>query len=216
MSKRKNKGQEDRKSKIPRTNQRISIDKDDHIADCVVYIEDFVDDPVQVFELLKQEIDFEQGMVKVYGKEWNERRLTSLHGDNPSDSYEYAGKKRNMKSMTPTLKMLRDKLHTDFGVYYDFVLLNLYRNGEDKIGLHSDNEKGMDKTDIASISLGSERIFRLKRKSDGKWAWEKRLANGSLVRMQGQCQDLYKHEVPEEKGLSGERINLTFRRIVKK
>ena len=65
---------------------------------------------------------------------------------------------------------------------------------------------------IASVSLGAERLFRLKRR-DGTVAFSERLAHGSLLIMAGDTQKNFRHEVPKEPGITLPRINLTFRRI---
>lgn len=94
---------------------------------------------------------------------------------------------------------------------YNAVLCNLYRNGNDSVGLHADAEPEMGPV-IASVSLGAERLFRLKAK-DGKVAFAERLPGGSLLIMAGQTQRNYRHEVPKEPLVTLPRINLTFRRI---
>jgi len=94
---------------------------------------------------------------------------------------------------------------------YNAVLCNLYRDGSDSVGLHADAEPEMGPV-IASVSLGAERCFRLKRK-DGNVAFSHRLPHGSLLIMAGKTQQDFKHEVPKETGVSQPRINLTFRRI---
>lgn len=94
---------------------------------------------------------------------------------------------------------------------YNAVLCNLYRNGSDSVGLHADAEREMGPV-IASVSLGAERLFRLKR-LDGTIAFSERLPHGSLLIMAGQTQKNFKHEVPKEPDVVQPRINLTFRRI---
>ena len=94
---------------------------------------------------------------------------------------------------------------------YNAALCNLYRCGNDSVGLHADAEPEMGPV-IASVSLGAERLFRLKTK-DGKVAFAERLPGGSLLIMAGQTQRNYKHEVPKEPRVTLPRINLTFRRI---
>ena len=94
---------------------------------------------------------------------------------------------------------------------YNAVLCNLYRDGNDSVGLHADAEPEMGPV-IASVSLGTERLFRLKR-NDGTVSFAERLAHGSLLVMAGETQRNFKHEVPKERGVSRPRINLTFRRI---
>jgi alkylated DNA repair dioxygenase AlkB len=94
---------------------------------------------------------------------------------------------------------------------YNAVLCNLYRDGNGSVGLHADDEPEMGPV-IASVSLGAERLFRLKRK-DGSVAFSERLAHGSLLIMAGDTQKNFKHEVPKEPAVTQPRINLTFRRI---
>jgi alkylated DNA repair dioxygenase AlkB len=94
---------------------------------------------------------------------------------------------------------------------YNAVLCNLYRDGNDSVGLHADAEPEMGPV-IASVSLGAERMFRLKRK-DGSVAFSERLPHGSLLIMAGRTQQNFKHEVPKEPSVIQPRINLTFRRI---
>jgi alkylated DNA repair dioxygenase AlkB len=96
-------------------------------------------------------------------------------------------------------------------VAYNAVLCNLYRDGNDSVGLHADAEPEMGPV-IASVSLGAERLFRLKRK-DGRVACTEKLAHGSLLIMAGNTQAKFKHEVPKQPDITQSRINLTFRRI---
>jgi alkylated DNA repair dioxygenase AlkB len=94
---------------------------------------------------------------------------------------------------------------------YNAVLCNLYRDGNGSVGLHADDEPEMGPV-IASVSLGAERLFRLRRK-DGSVAFSERLPHGSLLIMAGDTQKNFKHEVPKEPAVTQPRINLTFRRI---
>jgi alkylated DNA repair dioxygenase AlkB len=94
---------------------------------------------------------------------------------------------------------------------YNAVLCNLYRDGDDSVGLHADAEPEMGPV-IASVSLGAERLFRLKGRG-GTVAFSQRLPHGSLLIMAGKTQKNFKHEVPKEPSVTQPRINLTFRRI---
>lgn len=94
---------------------------------------------------------------------------------------------------------------------YNAVLCNLYRDGNDSVGLHADAEPEMGPV-IASLSLGATRTFRLREKG-GTVAFSERLPGGSLLIMAGQTQKNFKHEVPKEPRVTQPRINLTFRRI---
>lgn len=116
--------------------------------------------------------------------------------------------KARVESATPTAAYSNSELPN---AGYNAVLCNLYRDGNDSVGLHADAEPEMGPV-IASVSLGAERLFRLRRK-DGTVAFVEKLAHGSLLIMAGRTQRTFQHEVPKEPGIDQPRINLTFRRI---
>jgi alkylated DNA repair dioxygenase AlkB len=99
------------------------------------------------------------------------------------------------------------------------VLMNLYRNGSDSNGWHSDDEKelGTDPV-IASLSLGATRMFHLRHKFDKSQRHKMELTHGSLLLMSGKTQHFWQHQIPKTKKEVAPRINLTFRkiRVVKK
>jgi alkylated DNA repair dioxygenase AlkB len=115
--------------------------------------------------------------------------------------------------MTPTLIKLKKLVKFYTGITFDFVLLNLYRDGNDKVGWHSDDEPMMDCSNIASITLGEERTFKFRDKTSKKVLWKKQLENGSLVWMKEDCQNVLEHEVPKTSKACGPRMNLTFRKF---
>jgi alkylated DNA repair dioxygenase AlkB len=116
--------------------------------------------------------------------------------------------KARVEEATPTIAYSRSGLPR---LGYNAVLCNLYQNGNDSVGLHADAEPEMGPV-IASVSLGAERLFRLKGKN-GAVAFAERLAHGSLFIMAGKTQKNFKHEVPKEPDVAQPRINLTFRHI---
>lgn len=118
--------------------------------------------------------------------------------------------KQRVEAATPAAAYARAGLITG----YNAVLCNLYRDGNDSVGLHADNEPEMGPV-IASVSLGAERLFRL-REREGLVVFSKSLAHGSLLIMAGKTQEYFKHEVPKQRGVTQPRINLTFRRIQQK
>jgi alkylated DNA repair dioxygenase AlkB len=94
---------------------------------------------------------------------------------------------------------------------YNAALCNLYRDGNDSVGLHADAEPEMGPI-IASVSLGAERLFRMRR-NGGEIVFARKLAHGSLLIMAGETQKNFRHEAPKEPKVSEARINLTFRRV---
>ncbi|MGA8622758.1 MAG: alpha-ketoglutarate-dependent dioxygenase AlkB [Candidatus Sulfotelmatobacter sp.] len=149
-------------------------------------------------------------------------RDEAYYGD-PGTSYTYSRREYQPLAWIPELLSLRTRVEkaTPAVAYanlvlpklgYNAVLCNLYRNGNDSVGLHADAEPEMGPV-IASVSLGAERLFRLKAE-DGTVALAERLPHGSLLIMAGKTQKNFRHEVPKEPDVDQPRINLTFRRIV--
>ena len=111
---------------------------------------------------------------------------------------------------------MRDKVESRLNCRFNSVLANLYRNGADSMGWHSDDEPELgEEPIIASVSLGAVRRFLLRqRKNKDMPAREIALAHGSLLWMSGPTQSNWQHRVPKSAGLLEARINLTFRRIL--
>ena len=148
-------------------------------------------------------------------------RDEAYYGD-PGTNYTYSRREYKPLTWIPELLSLRTRVEeaTPPIAYsnlslprmgYNAVLCNLYQNGNDSVGLHADAEPEMGPV-IASVSLGAERLFRLKGK-DGAVAFAERLPHGSLFIMAGKTQKNFKHEVPKEPDVAQPRINLTFRHI---
>jgi alkylated DNA repair dioxygenase AlkB len=155
---------------------------------------------------------WEQQTLLMYGKMVEEPRLSTWHSD--GQSYAYSGKPRHAQPWTDTLRLLREKCeqHTDHT--FNGVLVNYYRNGDDHLGWHSDDElvNGPEPL-IASISLGAERRFDMRHRETGDLATTM-LSHGSLLVMSGLSQRCWEHRVPKMSNLIGPRVNLTFRRLV--
>ena len=92
------------------------------------------------------------------------------------------------------------------------MLLNLYRDGQDSILWHSDDEAELGHAPtIASVSLGATRDFVMRRKDDHTVKETVALTHGSLVVMRGDSQSAWQHAVPKRARVTEPRINLTFR-----
>jgi alkylated DNA repair dioxygenase AlkB len=179
------------------------------------YEEYFLLKPNYYFENLTKEVNFEQRQVTVFGKTYNEPRLTAVHGDQDvlDKQYVYSKSIRKLCPMTKSLKELQQYVEKETGIHFNFVLLNYYRDGTDKVGWHSDDEPMMDCSNIVSLTLGAERPFKFRDKITKKVIWKEVLRNGSLVWMKNGCQENLEHEVPKCMKVSEPRINLTFRRF---
>jgi alkylated DNA repair dioxygenase AlkB len=139
-------------------------------------------------------------------------RLTAWYAD-AGLTYSYSGVTHHPIPWTPELESLKSRAEAAAGTSWNSLLLNLYRDGNDSIGFHADDEPELGTNPvIGSISLGAERRFILKHTASG----EKReflLAHGSLLVMGGTSQHHWRHGLPKTRRSVGPRINLTFRFI---
>lgn len=165
-----------------------------------------------VFRQLQDELDWTQEVITVVGRRVPVPRLVAWHGD-PEAVYRYSSLDHLPRPWTKTLQILRDKVESASGHRFNSVLGNCYRDGEDSMGWHADQEACLGRDPwIASLSLGAERLFKL-RHNRGVPALELRLGHGSLLLMGGSLQHRWRHCVPKSRRVSGARINLTFRLI---
>jgi alkylated DNA repair dioxygenase AlkB len=140
-------------------------------------------------------------------------RLTAWYAD-PGLNYSYSGVTHQPEPWTPELQEIRRRVEAACGADFNSLLLNYYRGGQDSIGFHADDEPELGRNPvIASVSFGTVRDFVLKhKKTRQKLTFP--LANGSLLIMAGTCQHFWIHSIPKRAGEIGERINLTFRKII--
>jgi len=165
------------------------------------------------FETLKNTIPWKQDHIKVFGKVYPQPRLTALFGTNKKP-YSYSNITMHPHQFTPELQEIKKKIETKTATTFTTCLLNLYRDGKDSNGWHADNEKELGNNPvIASVTLGQERIFHLKHRTQKELKHKILLEHGSLLLMQGTTQHHWLHQIPKTKKVIGERINLTFRVI---
>ena len=174
------------------------------------YQEDGVYD---LFEALKHTILWKQDKMKIYGHSVSFPRLTSWYADGDK-TYTYSGVVNTPIPFTPLLLQIKQAAEAQCGKQFNSALLNFYRNGEDSMGWHSDDEKELSGNPvIASASFGATRIFQFKHKQQKTVKLSIALNNGSLLIMQGQTQHYWLHQVPKTAKDPGPRINITFRDI---
>lgn len=166
-----------------------------------------------IFTQLQCSLDWRQSAINLFGKSVLEPRLTSWYAD-PGVRYAYSGRQLLAQPWPACLQSLRTSLNTLIGHPFNAVLANLYRDGDDYMGWHSDDEASLGiEPIIASISLGAEREFVLRRKDDHLIKHKLPLAHGSLLVMQGVTQKYWQHSLPKRKKVNAARINLTFRNV---
>lgn len=152
--------------------------------------------------------------IVVWGRRYAQPRLVAWFGD-AAATYTYSGLRMEPLAWTDTLSAIRTEVEHAAQAKFNSVLLNYYRDQNDSMGLHSDDEPELGlKPVIASVSLGERRTFilRHKRRRDLKPV-RLPLESGSLLLMQGDTQHNWKHGIHKESRPCGPRVNLTFRRI---
>jgi alkylated DNA repair dioxygenase AlkB len=167
-----------------------------------------------LLQKLKKSIDWRQESIKMYGKVYPVPRETAWYGEE-GNNYTYSGIMCNPSPWTPELLELKTQIEVLVpGEKFNSVLLNKYRDGNDKVSWHSDDEKelGVNPT-IVSLSLGATRRFDLRHKTDKSKTFKLNLSSGSLLIMKGELQHFWEHQIPQQKLILDERINLTFRKI---
>jgi alkylated DNA repair dioxygenase AlkB len=165
------------------------------------------------FAQLHGEIAWERHRLRLFGREVDAPRLSCWIGD-PEAVYRYSGTVFAPHAWTPACAELRDRVVILCGEKYNSVLCNLYRDGRDSMGWHSDDETELGvEPRIASLSFGAVRRFRLRHRRDPALRLELDLAPGSLLLMAGATQRNYRHDLPKTQRPVGPRLNLTFRRI---
>ncbi len=166
-----------------------------------------------LFKQLQSELGWQEEAIFIYGKRLKVPRLMCWYGDAEA-AYRYSGVNHQPLPWTLALQAVREKIEQRCECAFNSVLANLYRDGQDSMGCHADDEKELGQNPvIASLSLGDERLFKLHHKS-GKEKLDIVLGHGDLLVMAGEMQHHWMHSVPKTKKAKSPRINLTFRKIM--
>ncbi len=167
-----------------------------------------------LLNLLIKKTIWKQHAVKFFEKEHPLPRLQQWYGS-PGLTYSWSGLKLEPDPWPDYLLDIRDRVSEVARCSFNTVLLNLYRNGKDTVGWHSDDEKDMGVgSTVASISLGAVRPFVLRHKTIAG-ALTINMPHGSLLIMAGTTQAYWQHSLPRRAGILDPRVNLTFRTIIK-
>jgi alkylated DNA repair dioxygenase AlkB len=166
-----------------------------------------------LFAGLRDDPDWEVHRIRIFGREVDSPRLSRWIGD-PGAVYTYSRTRFEPRPWPASLRAVRQRLREGLGMDFDSVLANRYRDGRDRMGWHSDDEPELGpRPCIASLSLGATRRFAFKPRGEGG-RLNLDLPHGSLLVMAGETQTRYRHALPGTARPVGERINLTFRRVV--
>jgi alkylated DNA repair dioxygenase AlkB len=169
--------------------------------------------PPEFAEVAFTNIAWKQDFIRVYGKTHPLPRLTAWYGDSDR-SYTYSGITSHPNPWNKGLAWLKEQVEACAGVPFNSVLLNWYRDGDDKLDWHADDERELGRDPvIASANFGATRDFLLRRNDDPSLKLSIPLGHGTLLIMRGALQHHWQHAVPKRAGVRDSRFNLTFRRI---
>ncbi|CAL1301047.1 unnamed protein product [Larinioides sclopetarius] len=153
--------------------------------------------------------------VVVFNKRYPVPRKVSTYGDK-NLTYTFAGNTLPTKPLIPILvKILEEANKFLKDGSFNYILINRYKDGQDKIGSHRDNETDMDpNSSIVTFSFGAERTMIFKRPNFNSVKIP--LKNGSVLAMNPPTNEFWYHEIPREKRIKDVRISLTFRKNLSK
>lgn len=166
------------------------------------------------FKTIEENTNWQHDDITVFGKTYKQPRLTALFGDS-EQSYGYSNIVMHPKPFTPSLRTIKKRVEQIADHQFNFVLINLYRDGNDSNGWHADNEKELGRDPvIASVSFGEARAFHFKHKTLKSERHKLILEHGSLLIMKGEMQSYWLHQIAKTKKQIQPRINLTFRHLI--
>lgn len=156
------------------------------------------------------EVCVAQKTIVLFGKQVQEPRLVGWVGD---VAYTYSRRTLAPRPMGSTIAELLDVTRRLSGYDFNHALINLYRDGRDSMGMHSDDEPELGRNPVvASWSFGAARKFVLAQKR-GRQRLSLILPSGSLLCMLGDVQHTFRHGLPKDQAVCSERVNVTFRQI---
>lgn len=162
-------------------------------------------------ETVDEELDVKPEIM-VYGKVCKQHRNIGFYSDT-SKGYNYSSSITPSKKMHPCLRELLVYVNDKFDYNYNGILINKYVDGEDYIGKHSDDEKGLDShVGVVAISYGVVRKFRIRDKITNNIIMDIPTISSKIIQMTGNFQQEFTHEIPIEKKIKGVRYSLTFRK----
>jgi alkylated DNA repair dioxygenase AlkB len=153
----------------------------------------------QAFEELLGTVTWSQRRRRMYDRVVDEPRLTS---------WQRIDEQAIVASQW--LEEARAALSAQYGVRFDSLGINLYRDGADSVAWHRDRIP-LEIVDpvVALVSLGEPRTFLLRPHGGGR-SRPFRLGHGDLLVTGGQTQRRFEHSVPKVKA-SGPRMSIVFR-----
>ena len=215
-SKKKEEKQEEEKQEEEKQEEETKSTYKQGGAEIELYKEYYTDDEAKkIFEELSK-LPYDDSYIKLFGKTRMPRQMLWF-SDNLDWTYVFSsshigGLKAN--EFTDLLNEIREKVQATTGKTFNSLLINYYKDGNDGVSWHNDNDPWLGKNFIVpSLSFGAERVFKLRENKKGAKSKNFNLTNGSMILMKGTTQESHVHSIPKTKKTIGPRINLTFRNV---
>jgi alkylated DNA repair dioxygenase AlkB len=165
-----------------------------------------------LLETLIKEVDWQHEYFS-FGRRFEVPRLQAWYADE-GIHYRYSDNLLQSRPWIPILLSIKEDIEKASGHTFNSVLVTYYRDGNDHVTWHADDEPELGESPvIASLSLGVTREFQYRHKDSGETAGMP-LHDGELLIMQPAFQQQWEHAIPPQPGITGPRINLTFRKVV--
>jgi len=149
----------------------------------------------------------------VFGRRFDIPRLQAWYADE-GIQYSYSNNLLKNQPWMDSLSEIKNDVEHRTGYQFNAVLATLYRNGNDHVTWHADDEVELgNEPVIASLSLGVSRIFQFRHKRENITG-NILLNDGDLLLMRPGFQANWEHCVPSDPSINEPRINLTFRKVV--
>ena len=167
------------------------------------------------FDALFETTPWRADTITIHGKSIPLPRLQAWYCDHDWPLH-YSGMAVSALAWTPVLRSIRERVCELSGRDFNGVLVNCYRDGNDNVGWHSDDEAEWGPNPvIASVSFGATRDFVLKHRRDkAVKPVTCPLTHGSLLVMGETVQNTWQHQLPKRRRVTAARINLTFRNLL--
>ena len=176
-------------------------------------VQDFVpaESAASLLQAALADFDWQQERFVMFGRQVAAPRLSVCFGELGA-AYRYSGVERQAQPWPEGVRDLAQRVSTATCWQTNFVLVNRYRDGQDHLGWHSDDERDMGPAPVvATVSIGAPRTFRMAARRKGSPNHDATLEHGSLFLMWGRSQRDYRHCVPRRVREKGERISFSFR-----
>jgi alkylated DNA repair dioxygenase AlkB len=185
-------------------------------AQVVEYHADFIKESMayKLMDILIAKAPWQQKVVNMYDKQVITPRLSAWYAD--EDTLDYTSlRKSKPNPWTPELLYIKELVEPIANITFNSVLLNYYRDGNDSVAWHSDNEQALGThPTIASVSFGQVRPFDIRKKDNHGEKYSVLLEHGSLLLMKGDLQMNWHHRIAKSTKTMRPRLNLTFRVVI--